>query len=344
MRISCITRRLLAAGALLLAFASLTSCDNAIYDDEGDCSVTYRVRFRYDRNMKYADAFKAEVNAVSLYIFDKQGSLVWSGTESGPAIGAEDYAMTVDVAPGTYDMVAWCHGIKERASGFTLRGGDTPASKSDLECSLVRKTDSGNAYTDTDLHGLYHGAKQGVVLADSYGTHEVTVDLTKNTNVVRVVLQHIDGSPLDKDLFDFSITSANGLMDHNNRLMADETVTYKSWAKTSGTAQMPDSEGRAITSVSALLAEMTTARLTTGTPATLTVTRRGAGRPIIQIPLTDFVLMIKGEYNRIMDDQEYLDRQDEYNLTFFLDENNDWHMTSGIIINSWRIVLQDTGM
>ena len=45
-----------------------------------------------------------------------------------------------------------------------------------------------------------------------------------------------------------------------------------------------------------------------------------------------------------MDDQEYLDRQDEYNLTFFLDENNDWHMTSGIIINSWRIVLQDTGM
>ena len=43
--------------------------------------------------MKYADAFKAEVNAVSLYIFDKQGSLVWSGTESGPAIGAEEMMM-----------------------------------------------------------------------------------------------------------------------------------------------------------------------------------------------------------------------------------------------------------
>lgn len=344
MRISSITCRLIAAGALLLAVASTTSCDSAIYDNEGDCSVTYRVKFRYDRNMKYADAFKAEVNAVSLYLFDKQGRLAWSGTESGPAVSGDDYAMTVDVAPGTYDMVAWCHGIKERATGFTLRGGDSPASKSDLACSLVRKTESGHAYTDSDLHGLYHGSLQSVVLADTYGTHDVTLNLTKNTNVVRVVLQHIDGSPLDKELFDFNITSANGLMNHDNTLIADETVTYKAWAKTSGTAQMPDADGRATTSVSALLAEMTTARLMTDTPATLTVTRRGAARPIIQIPLTEFVLMIKGEYNRVMDDQEYLDRQDEYNMTFFLDENNDWHMTSGIIINSWRIVLQDTGM
>lgn len=48
------------AGHMLLASivfcCALSSCDSIIYDDEGDCSVTYRVAFRYDRNMKWADA------------------------------------------------------------------------------------------------------------------------------------------------------------------------------------------------------------------------------------------------------------------------------------------------
>ena len=39
-------------------------------------------------------------------------------------------------------------------------------------------------------------------------------------------------------------------------------------------------------------------------------------------------------------DQEYLDRQDEYNMTFFLDEQNQW-INSVILINSWRVVLSN---
>jgi hypothetical protein len=42
-----------------------------------------------------------------------------------------------------------------------------------------------------------------------------------------------------------------------------------------------------------------------------------------------------------MSDQEYLDRQDEYNMTFFLDEFGNW-ASSRIIINSWNVILQDT--
>lgn len=41
-----------------------------------------------------------------------------------------------------------------------------------------------------------------------------------------------------------------------------------------------------------------------------------------------------------MSDQEYLDRQDEYNMTFFLDEQNQW-INSVILINSWRVVLSN---
>ena len=58
----------------VLALATLASCDSFIYEDEGDCDPYYKVRFVYDRNLKYSDAFAAEVNEVTLYIVDTDGA------------------------------------------------------------------------------------------------------------------------------------------------------------------------------------------------------------------------------------------------------------------------------
>lgn len=69
-------------GVMALGMA-LTACDNAIYDGEGDCSVNYRVRFRYDYNMKHADAFAHEVEAVTLYLIDGNGKVAWRRTRQG---------------------------------------------------------------------------------------------------------------------------------------------------------------------------------------------------------------------------------------------------------------------
>ena len=87
---------------------------------------------------------------------------------------------------------------------------------------------------------------------------------------------------------------------------------------------------------------MSTGRLVTdnGTDAILSVTNNETGDVVLSIPLMDYALLVKGYYNQNMPDQEYLDRQDEYNLTFFLDDNNRW-VNSTIIINSWRVVLDD---
>ena len=61
---------------------------------------------------------------------------------------------------------------------------------------------------------------------------------------------------------------------------------------------------------------------------------------VLSVPIVDYALLVKGYYKRAMDDQEYLDRQDEYNMTFFLDESGDW-VSSTIIVNSWRVVLNN---
>ena len=91
------------SGKLLMAIACaplLYACDGLIYDGEGDCSVNYRVKFRYDYNMKFADAFAHEVSVVTLYLLDANGRVVWQRTEQGEALAADGYAMTVDVEPG----------------------------------------------------------------------------------------------------------------------------------------------------------------------------------------------------------------------------------------------------
>ena len=93
---------------LVLCTMALSSCDDSFFNGEGDCDPHYRVKFRYDYNMKYADAFAHEVNTVTLYLLDAKGNIVYEHTESGAALAADDYAMTVDVAPGTYNMLVWC--------------------------------------------------------------------------------------------------------------------------------------------------------------------------------------------------------------------------------------------
>ena len=89
-------------GALLALLAVMfASCeDSFVYDDEGDCSVHHRIKFKYDRNMKFADAFSNEVSSVALYVFDNSGILVHMGMESGIVLADEGYTMPVELSPG----------------------------------------------------------------------------------------------------------------------------------------------------------------------------------------------------------------------------------------------------
>ncbi len=72
----------------------------------------------------------------------------------------------------------------------------------------------------------------------------------------------------------------------------------------------------------------------------LAITNREGGT-VGRIPVIDYALLAKDyyeeEYNRTMTDQDFLDREDDYVLTFFLDEDHRW-ISSYILIHSWRVV------
>ncbi|MCD8291315.1 MAG: FimB/Mfa2 family fimbrial subunit [Prevotella sp.] len=321
--------------AVVIGIWLLSACDGMIYDGEGECAVNYKVRFRYDYNMKYADAFAHEVSWVTLYLIDNQGNVVWHKTEEGDELAAEEYMMDVDVQPGQYSLLAWC-GTRDKGT-FTIPVTDV---SSELTCTLNRLYDKdGKAYVNTDLDRLFHGYVAEEDFPDRAGTYYYTVPLVKNTNVLRVVLQHMSGEKVDSKKFSFEITDNNGKMGWDNSVMDDEQITYYAWHTMQGEADIDT--GSAVNMFGAAVAELTTARLVKGHSPRLTVMNNETGEQVLSIPLIDYVLLVKGYYNKDMGDQEFLDRQDEYNMIFFLDERDRW-LDMYIYINSWKVVLQNT--
>ena len=112
----------------------------------------------------------------------------------------------------------------------------------------------------------------------------------------------------------------------------------------------PENSSRAQTGVNAVIGELTVGRLMADRrkDVALTVRNSHTGDRILSIPLIDYLLLVKGNYYSEdgfspMSDQEYLDRQDDYPMTFFLDDDDDWIKTV-IYINSWRVVINDTSV
>ncbi len=323
----------------LLSCVAMASCDGLIYDDEGDCAPYYKVKFKYDMNLKWADAFPNEVKEVTLYVVNEQGKIIWQKHESGEALSADGYLMDVDVAPGNYTLIAWCG--EGHTSHFSVTDTDT---HTDLDCQLLRDyDDDGSAILrhDHSLNRLYHGKLVAQEFPNTQGVHVYTVPLVKDTNEVHVVLQHISGEPVDKDMFTFTVTDSNGLIGWDNELKDDESITYHAWATRQGSTSLASS-GRADTQ-SAAVASLSVSRLVKGQDCRLNVRNNESGEIVFSVPLIDYALMVKGNYDRPMDDQEYLDRQDEYNMTFFLDNDNRW-FSSYIYIESWKVILQNTGL
>ncbi|MBQ9138328.1 MAG: FimB/Mfa2 family fimbrial subunit [Alistipes sp.] len=331
-----------AAMALVL---SATSCDGVIYDGEGDCSVKYRIEFEYERNMEFADAFASKVGSVALYVFDASGVLVHQAAESGAALAADDYAMTLEMEPGEYDLLAWC-GV----DGSSFSVPEATVGKTTLEqmqCTMARKSDDTGAYVDSDLDALFHGLKR-INYTSEPGVHTEVISLTKNTNNFRIILQQTwSDSSLVSDVeienFEFTIVDDNGKMDYDNSVILEQTINYRPWDITTGYVDVDaDVSSTRASQVAVSVAELTTARLMTDHNPVLIVNNKVTGERVLSVPIVDYALLVKGNYNRQMDDQEYLDRQDEYNMTFFL-HNGQW-LSSSIVINSWRVVLTNENL
>lgn len=319
---------------LILAMG-LISC-NTIWDEHMECSSGVRLRFVYDRNMEFANSFHSTGHCVSVLVFDKEGNYITTFEERGDTLKNESYRMEIGLEEGDYTFVTYgglaCEG---RSFEIPVMAGTRSA---DHINDLYAEMSHDNFVSDDAKHDFFHGICNLSITGKDI--QEAEVSLTKNTNSIRVILQQADGEPLSADRFDFSITDDNSCMDAQNNVVRKGEVTYKPWStgeNTVGTAENGE------TPVSVAYAEFSTSRLTTETSPKLTVRNAETGESIINIPLNNYLSLYKSDLYSEMSLQEYLDREDEWAMVFFLDKGMRW-IDTHIVVNDWVVRINNIGI
>ncbi|WP_305302329.1 FimB/Mfa2 family fimbrial subunit, partial [Paramuribaculum intestinale] len=95
------------SAAIAAPAAMVTSCDSAIYDDLEPCRVGAELRFVFDYNMEFANAFPSQVDCLTLYIYDGNGNYVATRTETSEVLADENWRMVIDLPAGDYHLIAY---------------------------------------------------------------------------------------------------------------------------------------------------------------------------------------------------------------------------------------------
>lgn len=122
-----------ALGILLMSSGIVASCDS-FNEDLPECRLS--VKFKYDYNMEFADAFHAQVDKVELYVFDKNGKYLFKQAEEGSALSTGNYLMEVELPVGQYQFMAWA-GARDSYDITSLTPG--VSTLTDLKLKLKRE-------------------------------------------------------------------------------------------------------------------------------------------------------------------------------------------------------------
>ena len=367
------TRRLAAALTAAAAAAGLWSCES-IYDYEGDCDPHWQVKFIYDMNMNFADAFPGPmgVGSVHLYVFDAATHrLVLEKEATAGAEGfAEGYTMPVEELPmGRYDFVAWC-GLADNRSFVGAASAGTAPERYDGTAQAWRVADGITVSSDADaapaadaarrLDPLYYGRTGNFEIYDRQGTHIVPVHLTKDTNEFTLKFQH-RSKPLNPADFIVRIVDDNTALRWDNALVPGTPETScLPWEVRQGTVEETKPVlGAEPVENNLLVVRISTSRLIQGRehrPRLEVIDRtraaEGGDGIIFDFDLLPYLLMAKpsvvdAHNNPVpLPDPEYLDREDSWDMHFILDDNlseqGGWYWYAlELHILAWHMVFND---
>ena len=298
---------------LLLVLFSCTSIDETL----PECRLY--VRFRYDYNMEFSDAFASQVNRVDVFVFDKDGTFVIKKSEQGETLGGS-YRMPLPLPAGEYRIAAWA----VMSDDFEMP--EPVAGKTTLEELTVRMKREESLVHNKALNPLWYGGVQAVSFTGRQEQTE-TVSLIKDTNKFRFILQKSGpGEELDINDCLFEIRADNGYYDWNNDLLDDDMISYRPYY-----LEKVEDVG--------IVVEMNTMRLLEHKKVYLTLTRKSDGKELMRIDLIPYLLLTKMEGHNIPA-QEYLDRQSEYAIVFFYNPELLNFLSTKIVINGWTIWLK----
>lgn len=342
---------------LTILAGAITSCDSILEYNEGDCSTEYCIKFKYDYNMEEVDVFAQQVRTVTLYAFDDNNNLVYQNTDQGEPLGDDNYSMIVDQDLSKYHLVVWA-GLNDESFAVPLlypkQSQIEELKVRTLRQALTRSSseeEKGKYIVQQELHSLWHGEISNAATTRSGRQQITTVPLVKNTNNIRIVVAQVNTSDkavtkaLTEETFECAIYDDNGYMNYDNTLLEDNLLTYKPFvvepevvtSRAFSGANEPAKEYNSIVS------EISVARIMESQTPELIIKNSKTQEPLFQVPnLVKYLekLQLEKYKDRNYTLQEYLDREDNFSMIVFVDENLALIKTV-VDVNDWIIQIND---
>lgn len=295
----------------------MTSCDN-FNEDLPECRLF--VKFKYDYNMEFADAFHTQVDKVELYVFNKDGKFLFKQAEEGSSLSTGNYLMEVALPIGEYRFMAWA-GARDSYDITSLTPGVSTIT--DLRLQLKREE---ALIINKELETLWYGEIIDVNFTGK--THQTeTINLIRDTKRVRFIFQgYTNDWELNVDDYDYEIRESNGYLGHDNSLLEDDMLSFQPYRR--------DQVNSSAASV-----DLNTMRLMKDRKTRLVVTEKFSAKKVFDINLIDYLAMTNMEDKKI-GMQEYFDRQSNYHIVFFISDS--W-LAMRIVINGWTVYSQTEG-
>lgn len=331
------------------------------HDDLPDCRTGIAIEFVYDYNIQRADMFNEHVGGVTVNVFDADGNFVTSkeefNTPGDTPLAASDYRMYLDVPPGEYRIVAhalqcgYNDALHKKGAKFRtpqLHEGDNVGN---LIARLDRNEEGKVENEGVTLDTLWHGATTRLVTVRDMEMSTTGISLVRNTNDLHITLRQLDDpADIDAEDFDVSVIDCNGKLQHDNSVdTADGTIVYTPLAQwTSEYHGNRSSDEDNVTERTAHM-QLSLSRLIYAPddrkPAILLINNRNTGKEIARINLPECLAGGRNLFElQNYSPQEFLDREYNYSLDFFLRGDKWIYANLSISVPGWSKRIQNVDL
>ena len=339
--------RTTAFSSIVALGSMLSSCNDLMHDDLPPCDMGVDLQFKYDYNVQRADMFNDHVGGVSVFVFDEQGNLVarQDAANEGKSRPLKDhnYAMRIDLQPGKYRFATFAfqkkyeEALSQAGAKFQIALPQQGDNITALHARLDREQGKVNNQSQP-LDTLWQGLSNELVEVKDLQVTRHTIGLVRDTKQLTISLHQLDEpANINADDFSYQITNANGDISYDNSLLPDEELTYTPYY--TWTTEFKDTEGnvKERTAHAALMfPRLIWHPKEKDKNAILTITNKTTGEEVVRINLADYLAQGRGAFEtRHYSAQEFLDREYDYKLDFFLQGNQWKYVQLSISILDW---------
>lgn len=364
---------------LITGAAALLSCQkHLIYEDEGNCEDVVEVYLKYDYNIQRADMRPYHVGWANVYAIDDKGTVAAVKTVSPTEAADKNSTVKFDgLQPGRYTFAAMAmqspyeklaqgQNARFRAtfpaagssvSGLTVKLDRTPIAGSDI-CEVTAPANGldtlwmGRSINPYGITVPEKKDQRGLVICD-------TISLVRDTKYLHLTLhQTNDPANIYDTMFDVRIVDANGYLAWNNELIDDQVLVYSphaSWTTAlseSGVPYYSQEDAEKAPAIDPIIEraahyDISFSRLmymaaNAGPNAELQIVNKATEEEVVRVNLPYYLAFGRGAYAKLnYSSQEYLDREYDYHLDFFL-KNGEWeYMSLHVNILPWAMRFQN---